>query len=922
MDPSDERVEMAPSRPVVLAAAGPNAIETLRQLPRLAAELSVRVAGPFGLVAALHDPSTGAVDSRVFHSDCHWLSDLVYPESAQRDRQQSPTAQQDEKLRSSLTEMIRRLRVERLNLAPEESMRVRVSCYVLVDLAAAGSAPAALRLATLLRRVDPSMEMTGLALTGRTAESQSGPKDAWFDALCELLKALQDEPLLHRLYILDGVDTNKTWLQTLEDMHNLGARFLLHHGLSPYREHLRRNELTRHDPRESFLDVCGSFCCRMLTSDQAPVARGIAARIAREDLTHLERGFLTEERTGELEKCARELTDRVVGIYRRGSQPSADGLNRAEVNAANDQEAIDALKEAIRKVCASTPVLSLRWFLRALRPRLAQLSTSSALASRVEARYRAAEVLDGHREGTYKPVIIWTGIPEATFGPNHGATVPPDWKPQRKISRAADRRLYALGIVLMLAGLVGVGVSLWGFGPAWAMVGGVVACAAPAIMALPCGWQRQPCAVVGADEQVTGELVHYRRYPPTWASWASAGLLMAGVLVTGFALWSANWPGAEAPGLMMLRMLAVVLVLAGLCLIVFLSGRGDWPGDTPRHEHPDGGRPSMHRLTHAKAKLRGPEMSAPPAWGWLVPGLACIGVGWALLWFQSPRGIVVQWEWRFVALVTGLLALLSGISLLCWPWTGHGMLYYQLPKGPKPLKPGIAAPLMRGPLASQVSRWNRWIEAMLAPRGRLASNRLDWPGPRRVGTILDALVRDWDKRLADLFRQHIEEATGTTVAELAEDADAWADCLVGGLVDPAVGLEEPAFLFALHAVSDWLGQNDGAHRLPLEVRPDPEWFESFVTRTCAPRWPTTRAQPEADASVIAVGESLWEILEPLAKPNSRHLLLKVEWQDPQMLVIIRVIQGLKGGWRGFPALPEKAPPRQPDEEGTPNDQQP
>ncbi len=70
---TEERTSVPRSQPVLLIAAGPDAVGTLNQLPQAAKTLSVRVGGPFGLMIA-----RGA--GRIRTSSCSWLSEICVPD--------------------------------------------------------------------------------------------------------------------------------------------------------------------------------------------------------------------------------------------------------------------------------------------------------------------------------------------------------------------------------------------------------------------------------------------------------------------------------------------------------------------------------------------------------------------------------------------------------------------------------------------------------------------------------------------------------------------------------------------------------------------------------------------------------------------------------------------------------------------------
>ena len=164
-----------------------------------------------------------------------------------------------------LCSLVRRLQVRGEGPEGGGGGRTHIHAYVVIDLATPDIVPFTVQLVKLLRQAGPSIEMTGLALTGRTAETGTSPEPTWREPFGALLTDMENMHLLQRLYILDGEDTNGTWLRDLEQMYRIGAEFILHHGMSPYRHSLRRREKTRMSLNEPFLDFCGSAMCKRFT---------------------------------------------------------------------------------------------------------------------------------------------------------------------------------------------------------------------------------------------------------------------------------------------------------------------------------------------------------------------------------------------------------------------------------------------------------------------------------------------------------------------------------------------------------------------------------------------------------------------------------------------------------------------------------
>jgi hypothetical protein len=81
-------------------------------------------------------------------------------------------------------------------------------------------------------------------------------------------------------------------------------------------------------------------------------------------------------------------------------------------------------------------------------------------------------------------------------------------------------------------------------------------------------------------------------------------------------------------------------------------------------------------------------------------------------------------------------------------------------------------------------------------------------------------------------------------------------------------------------------------------------FGSLVGRLASAHWPSPRFDPDMNASVIAVGKTLWDAVAPLAQMRGAPAVVLLDWDsDADRIVVLRAVQGLAQGWRGFPGLP-------------------
>jgi hypothetical protein len=79
---------------------------------------------------------------------------------------------------------------------------------------------------------------------------------------------------------------------------------------------------------------------------------------------------------------------------------------------------------------------------------------------------------------------------------------------------------------------------------------------------------------------------------------------------------------------------------------------------------------------------------------------------------------------------------------------------------------------------------------------------------------------------------------------------------------------------------------------------------SRLGRLACVHWPTPRVDPDTNTCVIAVSKALWEALTPLTKPPGTPALVLLDWDSSEdKIVVLRTVQGLTQGWRGYPGLP-------------------
>ncbi len=327
--------------PTLFVGVGACARETLRELSHLAQCLTAPIRGPFGLVLA-DPPGEG-----LFACDWTWAFDFQVPEGTLLRERSEFIGRDEEKLVLLLSSLVRRLHSVEPAAEPAPGSRLRVSSYVAIDLSEEAAVASAVRLMRVLRRVDAAVDVTVVGLTGRTAARGRADDARWFETWKRLLEQLQEGPLAQRVYLLDGCNADKVWFERPEQLHRLGAEFLLYHGIT-CRGLLRQNERARTGAQEGLLTVCGSFGCRTIEVDLPVVAARIAQRLAREDLLDLYRRTVPRGWFASLQEQARLLVDRIATICERAYQARVaarpDGPARSDGRRSEDAEIADAVR--------------------------------------------------------------------------------------------------------------------------------------------------------------------------------------------------------------------------------------------------------------------------------------------------------------------------------------------------------------------------------------------------------------------------------------------------------------------------------------------------------------------------------------------------------------------------------------------------
>lgn len=861
--------------PTLFVGIGPCAEKTLAEFSRVVRRVTVPLEGPFGL--ALMDSS----GKDLFQCDWPCASDFRIPEPAVFRERSEFVGHDDGKLLTAVSSLLRRLR----SVCPAADRggagRLRMNCSLLLDLSEPAVVPSAGRLMQALRKAEPALDVTVLGLTARTAATDSTRDSLWFEAWKQLLAELQDEPFAQRVYLLDGCDADKTWFEKPEQLHHLGAEFLLHHGLI-CRETLRQGERARIAMGEGLLNVCGSFGCRTIQADLSVVAERIAEKVAVEDLAELYKHPVRDGWLESVQEQAQSLANAIASIDEKVSRTRTpvpgEWRDRAGAGPHGTMDLDQAMARAIRHVCSREPLVSLCHFFRCLQPKLRILLTRRRLWERAATRLLVAEVLRRQDETTYTPMRNWLAQPWTRwadrFTPERGEVS------HVAVSRPAALGGYLAGMALMVMGLIGIAAGLSAAQRLLLVAGGLLSLAATVLMTLPTGWVRHPRNRVREGQETSASIpvTRYRKRASRQTRRLTAGLVLlglAGVLLP----W---WPDPWTPAAALVSLVAVVTAGVGLILAVAY----------PAQRHPE-----------QAAEREAPDHAGPPVWRYRVIGMSALAIAWIVfcLGMPIPRASDMTVPWA--AHLVGLALVIAGLAWALSPRTGRTRFIDHVPKMPQPLGGGIGRPAAEDELGRRLVALADWIERLSLdpdlPLGRARTASV--PPGREV--LFDFLAADWEDQLARAFRLALESRSGKSLGALALQPVLWTECITKELQDPRTAHPDLTCLFALQAVKAWIGSHSLTDLLSL-LQVDMDRFHRLAARLASPHWPTPRAEPAVSTGVIAVAKPLWDVLAPLVGGSEGPAIVPLDWDaSGDAIVVARIVQGLAEGWRGYPGMP-------------------
>jgi hypothetical protein len=911
--PDEGHNQMPGPMPTLFVGIGPWAQETLAEFFHRAAGLTTPIQGPFGLVLA---DSQG---EGLYAGDWLRVSEVRFPDPTLLRERSELVGREEEKLATLLSPLMRRLHSIEPGVEPAPGGRIRWGAYVVLDVSDAAAAACAVRLMRVLRRVDAAVDTTVLALTGRTAAPSSAGDNQWFETWESLLEQLQDGAFAQRLYLLDGCDADKTWFERPEQLHRLGAEFLFYHGLT-CRGLLRQSERARTGADESLLNVCGSFGCRTIPADLSMVAQRIAERVAQEDLADLYTrrvpgGWLTS-----LHEEARLLVEKIASICARAAESkvpsSGTRRDRTAAQPSQNAEIEEALRRTLQRVCSREPLVSLCLFFQLLRPKLARLLSQQRLWDRAQMHRQAIQAFRRQEESTYQPMQTWVGRPQTRWIDRFTPVQPP--APEVAVSRPASRQDYLKGWLILVVGLAAVAAGLSWYSRFLLLTGGLVSLAASVVMTSPVGWARYPRSRLpeGQEIRASAAEVLYRQGVSRRTCLICAALTFAG-------LAGATWPLGSDPWTWFTGIRAfLVAIFAGTGLALIVEGprqtRPDRAGDRS-----DESRPKMPGVQEA------PGHVPPPVWRHRAAGLLCLACAWTVVCLGIPSAAAPEPMAYRLMEIAGLAVVAASAGMALRPRMGRAYFVDRMAKAPQPLSGGIGRPFRERELPRLVTALIAWVNRLAVEpdqclerlrAARIRPHREGTANPARragePGTLLDFVAPDWESQLTQVFRQTIAARAGKPLHTLAVQPALWSECILNQLQEyqergwsakrdaaHAGAGGELTSLFALQAVRAWVESLTLAELLSF-LHMDLTRFGHLVGRLACPHWPTPRIDPDMNACVIGVGKSLWEALAPLAETPGVPAVTLMDWDASDgKIVILRVVQGLSQGWRGFPGLP-------------------
>ncbi|RPJ37031.1 MAG: hypothetical protein EHM35_07100 [Planctomycetaceae bacterium] len=583
---------------------------------------------------------------------------------------------------------------------------------------------------------------------------------------------------------------------------------------------------------------------------------------------------------------AQRLGVDIASAYESEESPSGEATPAEACSAPTasphpHEKASAAVERTLKEVCSAQPALSLRWFLKGLRARLDGLATFGRLRARRQARFRAARALRQQAEDTYTPIKEWQRLPGVEW---RSPTEPfIAQSPTVVLSRPVPLGYYFLAI-----GLAAVGLGMIALGglrqqEAAMAAGGILAIWASLLAVLPVRWVecRRTLIPHGAKTSQQPSACSYHKCMPEVQAASSLILLVLGAGGLGWAIL-AGWKGAIGGKTLLYGGLSVVGgLIAGV--LIYLSTT------------------TVSRPRKAPGEGEVPDLAPPWNRRRYMAGLISLTVAWLSLCLGSN---LTNGTANAAGSMAGLGAILLGLVLAQLPRRGTAELTCAIPKMPQKLI-DLEEEVAEGPhLATQVESLQSWVDRLLAVPETSPSSDLDWNETNLDDLLPKMFTAQWRRQLAEAFRKNQEMRSGKSLKQMVDDPEAWTRCLMEGFSASGFDLTNPLEAFWRYHVERWLEEEPLEH-LISQLGLDSRTVVSAIVASVPPRWPQTRGDCDVDTSAIAVGKELWNIMTQFSDPDDPHRFAVIDWQDRHTVAVIRIVQGLSRGWRGFPALPSQ-----------------
>jgi hypothetical protein len=345
-------------------------------------------------------------------------------------------------------------------------------------------------------------------------------------------------------------------------------------------------------------------------------------------------------------------------------------------------------------------------------------------------------------------------------------------------------------------------------------------------------------------------------------------------------VWSL-WPTTWSAGMALWAGLAALVAVVGLGILL----------SAPVRMRPD-------QIKEREA----PGHVGPPVWNWRAVGLLCLVAGWAVLSLGLSTPVRVDTSVQWACHLGGIVCLLVAVVVGLRPRVGSVQLVDRVPRVPTPLAGGIAGPAVASDSIREVTAMTQWLGRLtLEPMQALQRGHTD-EAPRNREVLFDLIATDWDRQLARAFRKALRDKSKESLHDFALEPRAWASCVVGQLQRPDTSCSDLGVVLVAQGVRAWI-ESLTLKELIGHLDLDLGRFGTLVARVASANWPATRVEPDMSVGVVAMGKGMWEALGPGIQAEGVCAVIRCDGGgSDDGISVLRFVQGLSQGWRGFPAI--------------------